>query len=471
MFLKGRRIYWAFVVSAFLIFGVACGDEDLEGGDHSQDTEKEQDHSSDDPAQDDEGCADDKTYNPITGECVDPQGPDDPSVQDTGSACDGVECDDGLHCDPNTAQCVECIDDGHCHEGYYCQNNECVSDEQPTECSNDDHCSDNEQCNVAIGLCEEDGETLCGPGTIVGETCTADDGVLPGANVVVEGYDCDGVSFRRETTADNDGAYEFENIPSGTHQLTISSGSFEVADDVSVQAGEVTDRKSVGHKLCFLGTEVDIAVATGTYDDIVEILTNMNIEFDVISDNYTFFSDLDQMQQYDIIFVECGTNTLGLGTAGFDTDSDEIAYNIRRYVETGRSLYASDHAQPFVQFTLPDAFHFYNGETLSGPRIGNAGNAQAEVLSDEMFLVLESHTVDINFNMDVWAVVESVGPATDPQFRADAETSAGVLEDLILMGIYDDPIGNGRAIFTSFHNNAQATDDMEDILEFMIFQL
>lgn len=444
-----------------LALGAGCGDDELDGNDgdpndgpnqnQSQDTNQNQKNNGE------EDCEDDETYNPITGECVE----DEDNGESPTESCEDVECDPGMHCESSSGECVECISDGHCDGDDVCEDNECVDPDPAPECSSDDDCDDDQECNTDEGECEEiiDPDE-CGPGGITGETCTADDGVLPGADVVVEGYDCDGVPFTIEETAGNDGAYEFTDVPSGTHELTITSGSFEVSDEVTVQKGEITDRKSVGQKLCFIGTEVDIAVADGSFDNIGEILDNMNIEYDDISNNSSFFSDLDEMKQYDIIFAECGTNEMGLGGGGFGNDVDDIAYNIRRYVETGHSLYASDWASSFVRYTIPEAATFADST-------GGSQDATAEVVSDDMQMLLESDTADINFNLGGWHIMEEAGLATDVQFRGDVNE----MDDIPFMIVYDDPIGNGRAIYTSFHNQSQATGDMEDILEFMIFQL
>ena len=49
--------------------------------------------------------------------------------------------------------------------------------------------------------------------------------------------------------------------------------------------------------------------------------------------------------------------------------------------------------------------------------------------------------------------------------------TGGTLDEAKLMSIYYDFVGGGRAVYTSFHNSAQATGEMQEILEFMIFQL
>lgn len=294
------------IIAGLLAFSVACGDDEIDASDGGEVDSQNQNQGQDDENQDqdeDDECEDNQTYNPITGECVD-GGEENQEPENQEGACADVECDDGMHCDPSSGECVECIGDGHCDSGLACDpaQNECVEEDQiPEGCSSDEDCPDDQVCNPDSEQCEDEaGEFECGPGVIVGETCTPDDEVLPHADVTVEGYNCDGEFFKMETEADGDGYYEFEDVPAGNHELTIASGSFEVTDEVSVQKNEETDLASVGAKLCFTGTEVNIAVATGFYDDIEAVLSGMNIEYDTISDNSSFFSDLDQMQQYDI---------------------------------------------------------------------------------------------------------------------------------------------------------------------------
>lgn len=427
--MNGTRKILKLIVAAALVtsLAVACGDEDhaeaddtanatneAEPGDEEQGAvEGEQNQS------DSEGCSEGEVYNPMTGECVEPEQEEEATAGPDTESGEGEDEEqgefDGLNAAPNQEEARE-----------------------------------------------------CGPAAIKGQTCRPDGGILPGATVTVEGNDCNGVAFVEETTADGEGYYEFNDIPSGDHLMTITSGSFEITEDITVLKGETLDRESEAQKLCLQGTEVSIAVITGSWDDIGSLLNGMNIEYDTMSSAGAFFSDITAMTEYDIIFVECGASW----PPGFSTDADEIQFNIARYVELGNSFYVSDQAYRYIDEPLSEAIRFYNEDSSSNPTVGDAQDVVAEVVSPEMQTLLGSTTTDINFNMGVWAVAEDIGPATDAHFIGDVEISGGdMVYDAPLMSIYNDPVGDGRAIYTSFHNTAQVAGDMQDILEFMIFQL
>ena len=427
-------------------FAVACGDDDqvdgndAENANNAEVNEEQEDPNNDEEEEEDDGptspedCEEDETYNPMLGECVAPPEEEEP--------------------DPNGSDNANNGDNGNDNNG-----------------NND---TDN-LGNVNDAPGENDQEQECGPGSIEGQTCRPDGGVLPGAEVRVEGNDCDGFPFVETTVADGQGDYEFHDIPSGTHELIIESGSFVISEDVSVAKGQVTDRKSDELKLCLQGSEVDIAVVSGSFDDIAGLLDGMSIDYTWYSGNEEvggLFGDLNAMEGYDIIFVECGAPWTGLASSLFDTDMDEIRFNINRYVELGNSLYASDQAHNYIEETLENAVVFYNHDSTASPRVGNGSQyITADVISDEMRTLLDADTTELYFNLGAWAVAEGVGPTTDIHFSGDAEITGGVVENAALMSSYNDPIGDGRAIYTSFHNSAQVDGEMQDILEFMIFQL
>ncbi len=426
-----HRLVMMIAMVGFVLTG--CGD-DQTAGDAAEGLD----------APDDEDCPEGEFVNPATGECT-----EDPNAGES-------ECGVGETFDEDEGECVpqECPDG----EVWDDADEECVSLDEPGDCS------EFEEWDEANETCVPTGE--CGPGSISGQTCRPDGGLLPGADVVVEGTDCDGYPFTETTMADNQGFYTLEDIPAGQHELTITSGSFEVTNEVTVNKGHETDLKSEAAKICLEGTEVDIAVLGGTWDDIGELLDGMGIDYDFIgstgSDIGDFLGDLDEMREYDIIFAECGASWGGFG---FDTDMETVENNVRRFVEEGNSLYASDLADDFIDDPLPEAVNFASSSGSGSQTV------DADVLSTEMQDLLGSTTTEIYFNMGGFSIAESGGPASQVHFESDVSTGTSTVEDAALMTTYDDPIGNGRAIYTSFHNTAQATGDMEDILEFMIFTL
>ena len=313
----------------------------------------------------------------------------------------------------------------------------------------------------------------CGYGGLHGQSCGTGGAPLPGADVTVVGEDCEGNEVEESTVAGANGYFEFEDLPAGQYTLTMESGSFTGEDSVIILADQVTDLASGGKKVCLSPTSVEIAVLDGSFDDVGSILDDMDLDYNVYSSGDGLLFNPGDMAAYDIIFAECSWWT-EYKDFGSSLDAD-VGSNILSCVENGGSFYASDQSQPFIQFGIPEAMTFYNESGgVDGPRVGSPVNGvPASVESDEMQTVLNSTTTSIDFaGSGGWAVVEeATNPNSTVHFRADAPNSSGTdISDAALMVHYEVD-GGGSAIYTSFHNSAQSTGDMIDILEYMIFQL
>lgn len=391
-------------------------------------------------AQSPEDCEDDETYNPVTELCEkannDESDPSDDNSQDPGVPNGSDNSEDGNNSETNQ---------------------------------------------------DED----CGPGALEGQACRPDGASLPSADITVEGVDCDGESFEMTTTTDEDGMYDMDGIPSGQHTLIIESGSFSTQQPVYINNGETTDLSHEAAKVCVGDASVEIALIEGVYDDIGAILDNLNVGYDVVgsdeapsgtSDAAEFLSDSTELESYDIVFIECG----GLWSAFDDdtsVDTTTVMANIQQFIASGNSLYVSDQAHPFIQLSLPDAIDFYNEndqspqDSWAGASYDQSSPLHADVVSNEMSTVLGMNTVDLTLTIG-WAIAEGIGPDSTVHFQGNVDTSGLItlfpetVHNAPLMVTYDDPNSvNGRAIFTSFHNNDQADTVIEEIMEYMIFQL
>ncbi len=410
---------------------VACGDDDESSGENGDPNQIDEQ----DPNGQDEECGAGETANPITGECI--EAPDNDGEP-------GEDCDDGEVWDPTT--------------------DECVTDPDDEDDSGDDGGDDTDD--------DPDEEAECGPGGLIGQTCRPDGGAIPGATVTVEGFDCDGTPFEEEMTADNEGYYDFEDLPAGDHTISITSGSFEATEDVTIVKDQVTDRESIGNKVCLTGDEADIAVVFGSMDDIAGLLDGMGIEYDMYqsADRGDLLGDQDTLNNYDVVFAECGADLSASGYA-----SDDLEYNMRRFVQEGGSLYASDWAHDFVQEAMPEAMLFADDvdSSMVSPRSGPGGDHPVDPVSDEMINLMGPEQMEFDFT-GAFAIVSDINePGGEVQFEAHYEPGYDGHEGdtTPAMITYDDPLGSGFVIYTEFHNSAQATDEVEDILEYMIFQL
>lgn len=320
----------------------------------------------------------------------------------------------------------------------------------------------------------------------MGQACSPDEMTLPGANITISGVDCEGNSFELSTQADFSGDFTIDQVPAGNHELVVSLGSFSGQQVVGVAPDDVTDLTAAGKKACIDGGGVPIAVVGGQWDNVGQLLQSLQIEYDTkgndalgASQAISFLEDYDAMLQYQILFIECGSlwgmidDPLG-GLFGLGGDVDAVKQNLRNFVESGRSLYASDQSYQFVREVFPEAMHFHTNT----PTVGVGSQyVTANVVSAEMLNLLGVNTAELYFNLNQWTVLQEAGTGAVSHFRGDAEVVSGdsttMVTDVPFLVSYTDPVGEGKVIYTSFHNSEQGNmgGDMEEVLRYLIFQL
>ena len=322
-----------------------------------------------------------------------------------------------------------------------------------------------------------DGE-VGAPGTfdggIRGRVCDPGGGWVVGAYVYTT-YDSTGDGehdARAEDETDVNGAYELTGIPvDRDYTVYAIKGSFEASFDVSVGSGMT----EIPSDECMLEPP-DIAVVTGDYDHIEDIIGGMGFEYTEIDGQYTtgeyltFLRNPAAMAEFDIIFFNCG--------AGMDwlyTDADLVRANIREFVANGGSIYASDWAYYYIEAPFPSFMDFYGAdESYGSAQVGAAGSVTGRVLDPAMEVIIGSAAADINFDLDMWVAMEAVSSDTEVLISADIPVwttwSYETLSNVPIAARFD--YGEGRVLYTAFHNEHAATTlDMTDILEEIILSL
>ena len=82
--------------------------------------------------------------------------------------------------------------------------------------------------------------------------------------------------------------------------------------------------------------------------------------------------------------------------------------------------------------------------------------------------------IEVIFNQGGWVVIDSVADDVEVLVEADIQYDDPVTGEIAtrtspLVVAFD--VGAGRVVFTSFHNEAQITDDARDVLRFQLNQL
>jgi hypothetical protein len=315
----------------------------------------------------------------------------------------------------------------------------------------------------------------------------------------------------------------------------------DTADDSDVEtlvkthAAYTTDESSCSFDIA------SMAVVTGYYDDIQNVLAKLgygevtdggeldmdqDFDFDLIDgtvelddETYTNFEDLvsdsEALNQYDIIFINCGNSAETLST-----DPDVMA-NLQEYVDNGGKLYVTDWSYMFIEQNFSDFMNFVGGgddpetgETpITAAKVGTGGiTSDATVENDTMAEWLdnvtvnegdieedcysladesvdaqegarnEDGTVTIGDFLSAWVVMEGLhdgiedeptiwlsGPVTysDPDTFASTETDAPLSVTRAQ--------GEGEILYSSYHTAhscpTQGFWPQERVLQYLVFEL
>lgn len=279
--------------------------------------------------------------------------------------------------------------------------------------------------------------------------------------------------------SNSEGYFEITDPPTGNQVLVLESGSFKTSINIEVKEDEENVVSTKDNPIKF-GKEttapVKMAVVRGDYDEIEALLDSIGFPRisspDVDSTGYViydYYSDIlqdpSQLSKFDILFLNCSDYQT------FRGDSMAIT-NLRNYVNDGGSLYASDWAYDAVESAFPEYIDFYGEDSIPGSaKQGmSESNVESKIVDERLKEALGKDEILVNFNLGAWVIIENVSSQTQVWVRADSvHTYSQTLLDKPLMVKFN--YGNGQVIYTSFHNEAQVTEDMIEILITVIYSL
>ncbi|MEZ4322067.1 MAG: carboxypeptidase-like regulatory domain-containing protein [Myxococcota bacterium] len=273
-----------------------------------------------------------------------------------------------------------------------------------------------------------------------------------------------------ETETNGDGWWQIDGLPPGDYVVMMWKGHFSRAFEVTVEDGQITEDL---YEECLEQGQVRVAVVSGQYDSIGAVLSHLGIQFDTINgmnDNVAtaFLTDYAALDEYDLIFFNCG-----MSFAWLENDEATVAGNLRQFVTSGGSIYASDWAYLMIEEPFPDAITFLGDDNEPGDAFrGLEGQIDAIVVDTAMANLLGSNLAAINYDLNAWVTMQSVNQgglllSGEFAYLQDDESVATVEAPLAARFEY----GAGKATFTSFHNEVQTTLDMERLLEDIVLAL
>ncbi|MCL2556607.1 MAG: hypothetical protein FWE03_06310 [Firmicutes bacterium] len=184
-------------------------------------------------------------------------------------------------------------------------------------------------------------------------------------------------------------------------------------------------------------------------DNIGSVLTSMDIPWTLLPYNYDRETILEYIKTYDILFINCGTSIEGA--------------LIKAFVEQGGLVYASDHALTSIHNAFPKRtdleFIKLNRQTTTGYIVDEGLRLSADI----------GYEIEINFDLSDWYLV--ISPLED-DVTVHIEGAVSQ-KDGIFPFTFSFPYGNnnGRVFYTSFHQSANNTDDMQEILKTLVLRI
>ncbi len=307
-----------------------------------------------------------------------------------------------------------------------------------------------------------------------------------------------------QTTANALGQFEIDDLPHGNLTVELSKGKFrkeiliDMTADYELQSAERN-----------LDIFPSIAVVTGSYDHIEEVLINIGLVnpltdeplFDIIDgfdvnrpsssdhhqgrthhagravssmpSNVDFgFNDLlndpDLMDNYDIIFLNCG--------ASESLANDPVATaNLEAFVANGGIIYATDWMFKYLQssFDSEDYLTFAQPE-----KRGTSLSADAQVFNADLLAWLQAQGIDADPTVEITDFISSWQ-------MVDTFNSDNVMSWLVADVVYDNvsvsdkPLaftfqhGQGGVFYSSFHTHGDdpSQDAIVQMMNYFVFEL
>lgn len=175
------------------------------------------------------------------------------------------------------------------------------------------------------------------------------------------------------------------------------------------------------------------------------------------------------------VFFACGVD-LTLYKAA--PDGAAYAAALRDYSQRGGSLYARDWAADVIERAFPELITWYGASSSSGveyvdnSKVGAVQEVTATVTDPALASALGQTTASISFDLPYWVVVSDAAPGVVVHLRATVATAGpfgmggSTLTDVPLA--VSASVGAGHVLFTSFHDESNATNDSLRVLRALL---
>ena len=191
---------------------------------------------------------------------------------------------------------------------------------------------------------------------------------------------------------------------------------------------------------------VRIGVTHPSHDNVGQILNFFGRGVDFYELSCADLRNIERLSKFYAIFINCGSH---------DSVDSRV---LRSYVGQGGVVYASDLAGRPLTLAFPDMFEYAVVEPSLTVR--NADIAHTSLASH-----MGVSQLDIIFNMGGWYVITELSEYATTYIQGYVPNHGEA--PLAISFNY----GYGTVFYTSFHNNAQATSDMVNFIEYLVFRI
>jgi hypothetical protein len=195
-----------------------------------------------------------------------------------------------------------------------------------------------------------------------------------------------------------------------------------------------------------------LAVTPPKWDDLGQLLRQLGPGFGFTPVTLQYLQKLENCQKFDVIFLTC--DVVG-------PEDIRAAPAIRKFVEQGGTLYASDQKYFFVKGSFPEF------GAANEPVSGSVQTVKATSVDAGLREYLGTGEVPLKFDLRTWIPAEFDRTKTTTILAGSYRTSAGKIADSPLLVKFHPKAGT--VIFTSFHNERQVSQLERKLLEYLVF--
>lgn len=278
-------------------------------------------------------------------------------------------------------------------------------------------------------------------GTVAGKFVAPSGDPIAGVEVsIVSNY-----TNLTKVMTDNNGEFTHTKVPVGSQTLMGSKGSFTATFAVSVQEGQTTNAPPVT-----IQPKNKLAFVYGSWDNIQDIIRSLGYSPDSLDASDLSNSSIVNVNNYSALFLNCGME---------EYLDEPTKTNLTKFLNDGGLIYASDYASSYVNLLYPDKITFVKN--------GSSQTVLADVVDEQTRTNLGKSQISIEYNLSSWAEIDSMSTDFTIIVKGDYNSYDGYKTNKPL-AVYKTQ-GKGLVVYTTFHNEANTTDDMTKILEEFIF--